>query len=191
MSTVRKIRWFWSWNDQEEEKWLRDMSAQGLHLKAVENPCFYIFEQGEPQNYVYKLDYFFNNAMFNNVGWFALAKESKAVKEAREEYHQLFKDAGWHYLGTSRGWRYFRQAEQTGRMQELYTDQASKGERYRRQIVYQLLLLVMIAFYAVVPWLERLPTTAVDNIAIFTVVLAFAFPLLPLGLRLRQLRAQT
>ncbi|MEM7335045.1 MAG: DUF2812 domain-containing protein [Chloroflexota bacterium] len=184
MSTVRKIRWFWSWNDLEEEKWLRDMSAQGLHLKDVENPCFYIFEQGEPTNYVYKLDYHLNNAMFNNLGWFALAKESKAVKENRKEYHQLFRDAGWKYLGTSKGWKYFRQAEETGKVQELYTDQASKEKKYRRQIIFQILLIILVSVYTV-------PTLLYDDVGstlVYFILALFVLPLLPLGLRWRKLR---
>ncbi len=52
MSTVRKISWFWAWQDVNEEEWLDEMSAQGLHLQRVNFPCFYYFEEGEPSTYV-------------------------------------------------------------------------------------------------------------------------------------------
>ncbi len=190
MKTVRKIRWFWSWNDVEEETWLRDMSAQGLHLKDIENPCIYIFEQGEPVNYVYKLDYHINNAMFNNVGWFALAEESAKVKEARKEYHQLFKDAGWKYLATNRGWKYFRQAEETGKIQELYTDLASKEVRYRHQFIFQSLSIILVAIYTLSQINDQATIGLGGQIGIYVVLGLFALPLIPLGLRWRKLRAQ-
>ena len=58
MNTVRKFHWFWPWNDEKEEAWLREMSAQGWHFKTVESPSTYVFEQGEPIDFVYRLDYF-------------------------------------------------------------------------------------------------------------------------------------
>ena len=54
MSNVRKIHWFWAWQDVTEEEWLDDMSAQGLRLQRVTFPCFYYFEEGEPSTYVHR-----------------------------------------------------------------------------------------------------------------------------------------
>lgn len=191
MSTIRKIRWFWSWNDAAEEKWLSEMSAQGLHLKEVENPCFYLFEQGDPKNYVYKLDYYVNTPVFANIGWYAMAEKSPAVKSAETEYHQLFEDAGWQYLCTTSGWRYFRQPEVAGQVQELYTDLSSKETKYRRQIFFQVALILFVAVFALNPLRDGTPLTASWNVLGIVTVLIFAIPLLPLWFRLRQLGVQT
>ncbi len=192
MNTVRKFRWFWSWNDIAEEKWLQKMSAQGLHLKEIENPCFYIFEKGEPQNYVYKLDYRLNSAMFAHVGWYALADKSAPQKSDEQEYFQLFQDAGWNYVGEGRGWQYFRQSERKGQNQELYTDQASKRAKYRRQIFFQLAIMALVAVLTLPQAFSPDPTVAspISITAVAALVILFALPLIPLGLRLQKLKAQ-
>lgn len=193
MNTDKKIRWFWSWNDLAEEKWLKEMSAQGLHLKEVENPCFYIFEKGDPQNYVYKLDYRLNSAMFSHVGWLTLADKSSAQKSDEQEYFQLYKDAGWQYIGEGKGWQYFRQPEKTDETQELYTDPSSKQAKYRRKILFQLALMLLVAAFSLPPVFSLNPaiTNQTSNIAAVVIVVLFAFPLIPLGLRLRRLKTQT
>lgn len=77
---VRKFRWFWAWQDQQEEAWLEEMSQQGLHLKSVGILALYYFESGCQQDYVYRLDF------------------SSSYRD-RENYMQLFKDAGWEHIG--------------------------------------------------------------------------------------------
>jgi hypothetical protein len=56
-TTLRKYKWFWPWQDEVEEACLREMSQQGWHLSAVGLPIVYIFESGEPKDFVYRLDY--------------------------------------------------------------------------------------------------------------------------------------
>lgn len=190
MDTVQKIRWFWSWNDLQEEKWLRDMSAQGMHLKEVETPFWYTFEQGSSADYVYRLDYAANVAMFANTGWYALGEESKRAVTNEAEYQQIFKDAGWTYLGTNRGWRYFRQEATKGREQEIYTDNPSKIIKYRHQLYFQLAVLALVCYWAFVPTYVGDVTTEAWIIRL-VLVLIFAFPLLPLSRRMLQLRSKT
>ena len=47
-NTVRKIKWFFPWQDEQEEAWLRSMSQRGWHLASVALPCTYRFRAGEP-----------------------------------------------------------------------------------------------------------------------------------------------
>jgi hypothetical protein len=56
-NTIRKIKWFWAWQDEQEEAWLRSMSQKGWHLSSVGLPCIYRFRAGEPRDYAYRLDY--------------------------------------------------------------------------------------------------------------------------------------
>jgi hypothetical protein len=115
VNTFRKFRWFWAWDDDVEEQWLRDMSNQGYHMKSVGYPGIYLFEEGQKKDYVYRLDY---------------CPELKK----KEDYLSLFKDAGWTYLGSMNYWQYFRK-EATGPVApEIFTDYESKIIKYRRLI---------------------------------------------------------
>ena len=40
---VRKRKWFWSWQDENQESWLADMSKQGLHLTELGGFASYRF----------------------------------------------------------------------------------------------------------------------------------------------------
>jgi len=129
MSTVRKIRWFWAWQDVNEEEWLDEMSAQGLHLRRVNFPCFYHFEEGEPSSYVYRLDF----------------KSSR--RSDMDEYLQIFEDAGWEHVGQFfNGWRYFRKAVVPGEKAEIYSDAESKIAKYNRLILFLVPFVPLLIF---------------------------------------------
>ena len=55
--TVTKVRFFTIADFKEEEVWLRDMARSGLHFLRMYVPCFYVFEKGEPQDVIYRLDF--------------------------------------------------------------------------------------------------------------------------------------
>lgn len=113
--TIREFRWFWAWDDDKEEDWLREKSNQGFHLIKVSLPGIYTFEEGLHKDYVYRLDY------------------SPDIKK-KEDYLNLFCDAGWVYLGSQNYWQYFRK-EVTGSMEpEIFTDNESKTIKYKRII---------------------------------------------------------
>ena len=88
---TQKTKWFWPWQDQEEETWLEEMSHQGWHLKQAHLAAQYDFVRGEPQNYLYRLDF-----------------QDSLKPKAKDEYLRLFADDGWEYLGPMGGWQYFR-----------------------------------------------------------------------------------
>jgi len=54
---IRKSKWFWAWQDEQEEKWLSEMSRQGLHLQRPVVFGQYIFERDERREYAYRLDF--------------------------------------------------------------------------------------------------------------------------------------
>jgi len=79
--TIKKVfHWFWAWEDEKEEVWLKEMSQSGWHFKSVGFPSNYSFEDGEQKEYIYRLDYFVN-------------------PKERANYLQIFKDGGWEHLG--------------------------------------------------------------------------------------------
>jgi hypothetical protein len=118
---IRKFRWFWAWDDEKEENWLMEMSKQGFHLETVGYPGFYTFLEGEKRNYVYRLD--FNTSLKKN-----------------DDYFNLFRDAGWFYLGEMNSWQYFRKEVLGSEVPEIYTDNESKMSKYKR------LMGVLVAF---------------------------------------------
>ncbi|MBI9043481.1 MAG: DUF2812 domain-containing protein [Anaerolineaceae bacterium] len=121
MTTKTQFKWFWAWDDAKEELWLHEMSLQGWHFKSVSLPGNYIFEQGEPTDYVYRLDYFTNT------------KDS-------DSYLQLFEDAGWDHMGKMNSWQYFRQEAVEGQELEIFTDNASKAKKYQRLMLFHVIL---------------------------------------------------
>jgi hypothetical protein len=116
---ICKTKWFWPWQDQEEEIWLEEMSKKGLHFQELNHFGKYTFEQGVPVHYAYRLDY------------------QDSLKD-EQQYLQLFQDSGWRHLDTSNGWRYFRQEVKTGKTPEIFTDAETKIKKYERVKVYSL-----------------------------------------------------
>ena len=114
--TMKKFRWFWTWQDRKAEEWLRKMSLDGWHLKKI-GFNQYTFEKGNLTDYIYRLDFRTDSG------------------KTHEEYVQFFEEAGWEYLGSLGTWRYFRQVNPTGKQLEIFTDNESKIRKYQRLLV--------------------------------------------------------
>ncbi len=129
---VKKRKWFWAWQDDREEAWLGVMARQGLHLKAVRAFGEYIFTPGAPRDDAYRLD-------------FVPAAQKKL------DYFQLFRDAGWEHVVQFSGWQYWRKAVVDGRVPEIFTDNASKIQKYQRLVgllvVYNPLAIIFLTRY--------------------------------------------
>jgi hypothetical protein len=123
--TLKKFHWFWAWGDEKEEAWLHEMARQGWHFKSVIPPGFYTFEKGEPRNDFYRLDFFVDS-------------------KARADYLQLFKDAGWDYLGEMGSWQYFRKNAAPGVIPKIFTDHESKAQKYQRILAILVVLSVVL-----------------------------------------------
>lgn len=168
MNTITKWRWFWAWEDEKEEAWLREMAHAGLHFRGF---FFgrYEFEQGEPRDDVYRLDFL-------------------PSSRDRTEYLQIFQDAGWEYAGQFGSWQYFRKTARPGEDLQIYTDNASKAVKYQR------LIGVLVIFTPV--WTILLARMAERNepahIALtflsFLLVVLYAYAMLRLIRRVSQLK---
>lgn len=113
-NTIHKFRWFWAWEDEKEESWLRELSNQGYHFRSVIFIGLYTFEIGPKKDYVYRLDY--------------------APKRVDDEYLNIFRDAGWTYMGSMNYWQYFRKEATAEGAPEIFTDYESKVHKYNRII---------------------------------------------------------
>jgi hypothetical protein len=124
---VQKTKWFWAWQDDKEEEWLGEMSRQGLHLQHAGAFGQYTFVQAEPREYAYRLDFVTNT-------------------KKNADYYQLFQDAGWEHVGELGGWQYWRKEVLDGKVPEIFTDNASKIQKYQRLIGF---LVIFFPIYTV------------------------------------------
>lgn len=143
--TLRKFKWFWAWQDEKEEQWLGEMSRQGWHLRSFELPGWYSFTAGMPQNYVYRLDF------------------QTSPQKDREQYLQLFNDAGWEYLGQMSAWQYFRKLAEPGENPEIFTDVESKVNKYQRILGFLVIFLPI--------WVVLFPRVSERDLSIFGIIL--------------------
>ena len=112
----RMFKWFWPWQDERLEAWLRSMSQQGWHLASAGWPARYTFVRGEPAGLVYRLDW------------------QEASRKEMPNYLQLFADAGWEHAGSHAGWQIFRRPATDRATREIFTDVDSKVAKYERMI---------------------------------------------------------
>lgn len=94
------------------------MTAEGWHLNSLGFPGVYKFLEGDPAEYVYRLDY------------------QTLYKKDRESYLQLFQDAGWEHVADMSGWAYFRKKIEPGADLEIFNNPESKIKKYQRIMLY-------------------------------------------------------
>lgn len=166
--TMVKHRWFWAWQDEREEAWLESMSREGWHLKEL-GPLRYTFERGEPQEWVYRLDF-------------------RTGREI-QDYVEFVRAAGWQYIGKMYSWLYFRLPAEAGQPAELYTDAEGKIAKYQR--IIGILVITSPAYWVVfLSQLDRYPPWfGVPMIAIFlSITGVYAFSMFKLIGRINQLK---
>lgn len=156
---TRYTRFFTISDWMEEEEWLREQSKRGLKLKKVNPPAGFVFEEAEPQDVVYKLDY----------------KNTKASKEMK----QMYQDYGWEYCGECFGWNYYRKpADQINSENEgeLFSDNESKLEMVQHIFKTRMMPLVVIFLCCVVPNLLKVITRS--NLDVIDIVFTAIFGVL-------------
>lgn len=97
---------------EKEENWLNQMSAKGLHLKAV-GWCTYYFEKGKSGAYTYRLELLSN-----------LPKHPES-----QEYINFIEDSGVEAVASYLKWVYFRKKAEDGPF-EIFSDIDSKMRHY-------------------------------------------------------------
>lgn len=169
-SKMRKFKWFWAWQDEDEEAWLREMSNQGWHLSGIGIPTVYSFKSGKPEDYVYRLDY--------RSHW----------KMDKEDYLQLFGDAGWEYVEEMAGWHYFRQLAQPDDTLEIYTDAESKIEKYQRLLAF--LWILMLPLLIGLINLRTRPYDWISFVYVFIAVIfvLYVYAIVKIWVRINQLK---
>lgn len=169
MTIQKQFRFYWAWEDEKEEAWLRAQSQAGRRLVKVTFPGIYAFELGEPRDMVYRLDFF-------------AGKDQQA-------YRQIFEDAGWEHAGSYGSWQYFRKAAAAGEDLQIFTDRASKAEKYRR-VLLTLVLVAVLLFPNFINILIRQPGDIfqVLTFILFLFEMLMVYAIVMLLRRIRQLK---
>lgn len=125
-------RTFFPHEYEKEEAFLSKLGREGWHFVALHKgiPTKYEFEKGEPVDYIYQLDYV-------------------TTEEDTDDYHQLFKDAGWEEMYTWDGlyeakWYYFRKVRSNDKDERIFTDTESKYYLYHKMAIRYALYVSMV-----------------------------------------------
>lgn len=166
---IKKYRWFWAWEDEKEETWLSEMAAEGWHLTRISFPGLYHFQQSEPDEIVYRLDY------------------QTLDKKDRESYLQLFQDAGWEHVADMSGWVYFRRSTADAADLEIFNDLESKSKKYQRILIY--LIIFLPIFVVLMPELGEHTGTFFQVVQglYFTMLLIYVYTMIRLLGRIGEL----
>jgi len=174
IKTIRKL--FFVWNHEKEEKWLNEMSASGLQLCGV-GFCTYHFEEGIPDEYVYRLE------MLDNQ-----PTHTKSV-----QYIRFVEETGAEYIGSVMRWVYFRKRTQ-GETFEIYSDISSRISHFNRMLLPIGILATLNLFNTINMlrlWIQSgmlaFPVVASSTLLAF-VVLGYAF--IRIYLKVRKLRVE-
>lgn len=134
MKTKKQFKYFSIFNHEKEQDYLAKMHSEGWRFVRVSGFGVYHFEECEPADVVYQLDY-------NRDG---LAHKS--------EYVQMFSDCGWEYIQDYVDYSYFRKprADMKGD-EEIFCDDASRLAMMERVFKGRLLPLVVLFTACLLP----------------------------------------
>ena len=142
---------------QQEEKFLSEMHENGWSFTHVSFPGLYRFEQCEPKQVSYRLDY-----------------NQEGIRNKRE-YIQMFSDCGWEYIEDFVGYSYFRKEGQPGEESaEIFCDDASRLDMMYRVFRGRIIPLIIIFAMVIIPQLY-MTTTGYGSRSSVQDVLSFTF----------------
>jgi len=166
---VHRFKWFWPWQDEKEESWLRALSQQGLHLKSASRWGIYAFSTGEPRDMLYLTAY------------------SGPAERDEDGFVRPFELAGWEYVADSY-WHYFRRPVQAGELPLTAISLDSKIKKYRGRLGYY---IVAMALLVLIPEeiTRRVATVASDlfQLICFLLFLLALFIIFKIRRRIQQL----
>lgn len=154
--SIIKRKWFWAWDFDKEERWLNEMSADGLALSSVAL-YRYVFEPSQPGEYEIRL---------------TLLENLPDTAESRD-FLSFLMETGVEHIGSYFRWVYLRKKASDGKF-ELYSDSASKIKHLSRiQLLLGIPAIVNLVLGSIILILSLYHTThfAVNPICIVNVAL--------------------
>ena len=134
-----EIKFFTIADYEEEELWLREKHRNGYKLVKMVPPCFYVFEECEKEDVIYRLDY--------------------KYEKVDDDYLKMLEDFGWEYFADCFNWYYFRKQaskiidKEDG---ELFSDNASRAEMITSVHKTRMIPLMIIFICCIIPNVTRL-----------------------------------
>ncbi len=151
MKIKKEFKYFTIFNHEDEQDYLREMHKSGWAFIKVTGLGTYHFEEREPQDVIYQLDY---------------NKEGRAQKE---EYVKMFTDCGWEYLNDFAGYSYFRKsAAETDGNEEIFCDDESRQQMLSRVFKGRLIPLIFIMLLEIILFI----TSLIQHEYVFAVIFA-------------------
>ena len=134
MRTLKKYRYFSIVDYEKEQEFLSEMHRNGWRFVKVTGVGFYHFEECEPAEVVYQLDY-------NQEGI-----------EHKSEYIKMFSDCGWDYIQDYMGYSYFSKPKSEMNGDEgIFCDESSRIAMMERVFKGRMLPLVVIFSACLIP----------------------------------------
>lgn len=129
--TKKEFKYFTIMDYDKEAEYLQQQRKAGWKLTAIKGFGMYHFEECEPEDVVYQLDY------------------NKEGLENKEEYIQMFCDCGWEYLMEYVGYSYFckPKSEMADGEEEIFCDDQSRMDMVAR--VFRGRIIPLILLFAV------------------------------------------
>lgn len=134
MKHKKESRFFSIFNHEKEQEYLSENHRQGWKFLKVTGLGMYHFEECQPEDIIYQLDY---------------NREGSAQKE---EYIKMFSDCGWEYIQEYAGYSYFRKAvKEMHEEEEIFCDDESRLAMLERVYKGRMLPLLVIFSACLLP----------------------------------------
>ena len=125
----KEFRYFSIFNHEKEQEYLQEQHRHGWKFVKVTGFGMYHFEECEPENVIYQLDF------------------NQEKGEQKEEYIKLFEDCGWEYIQEYADYSYFRKTVDNMNMEEeIFCDENSRLAMLER--VYKGRMLPMLVIFS-------------------------------------------
>ena len=134
MKTKKEFRYFSIFNHEKEQEYLQEQHRHGWKFLKVTGFGMYHFEECQPEDVVYQLDY---------------NQEGSAQKE---EYIKMFADCGWEYMQEYAGYSYFRKsAKEMDTEESIFCDDSSRLAMMERVYKGRLVPVLVVFFACLLP----------------------------------------
>lgn len=130
--TRREFHYFMLPDYEKEEEYLRDMHRSGWKFTHVTLPGIYHFEQCEPEDIVYRIDF------------------NPQTADKKRDYIHMFEDYGWEYMQDLNEFSYFRKSAKEADT-EIFSDNASKVDMMRRIFSRRMIPILSIFLCCLLP----------------------------------------
>jgi hypothetical protein len=170
---LKRVKWFWSWQDEKEENWLREMARTGWKLSAISLPGLYKFIKISPENIFFRLDYHNRQKLSMNA-----------------YLDTLFED-GWEFITKANGWLYFSKVSAEDVL-SIKQDAQAKTDKLTREVsTLGSALPLMIMWFPLFGSRTDSPTHEILLIVYVLLLVYFLFIIIKGYQRILQLRKQS